>query len=146
MGLSPLGRKGTGTFFGLDAWTQRDHQTGRKMSLSPASWERFSGGCGSSRVLVYFARLVVSGDLLCYAGDIASSSFTTNGRVMPEGTIEKLTEKGFGFISLPGGKDIFFHSSNLEGVQYEDLHEGQKVSFVEGRGPKGPRAEQVKPV
>ena len=59
---------------------------------------------------------------------------------------EKLTDKGFGFIALSGGKDIFFHSSNLEGVQYEDLHEGQKVSFVEGRGPKGPRAEQVKPV
>jgi len=65
---------------------------------------------------------------------------------MPEGTIKKLTDKGFGFIALPGGKDIFFHSSNLEGVQYEDLYEGQKVSFVEGRGPKGPRAEQVKPV
>jgi cold shock protein len=65
---------------------------------------------------------------------------------MPEGTIKKLTDKGFGFIALPGGKDIFFHSSGLEGVQYEDLHEGQKVSFVEGRGPKGPRAEQVRPV
>jgi cold shock protein len=69
-----------------------------------------------------------------------------NGRVMPEGTIKKLTDRGFGFIDLGGGKDIFFHSSGLEGVQYEDLHEGQKVSFVEGRGPKGPRAEQVKPV
>ena len=65
---------------------------------------------------------------------------------MPEGTIKKLTGKGFGFIALPGGKDIFFHSSSLEGVQYEDLHEGQKVSFVEGRGPKGPRAEQVTPI
>ena len=65
---------------------------------------------------------------------------------MPEGTIKKLTDKGFGFIALPGGKDIFFHSSNLDGVEYEDLQEGQRVSFVEGRGPKGPRAEQVKPV
>ena len=65
---------------------------------------------------------------------------------MPEGTIKKLTNKGFGFIALSGGKDIFFHSSNLEGVQYEELREGQRVSFVEGRGPKGPRAEQVKPV
>jgi CspA family cold shock protein len=65
---------------------------------------------------------------------------------MPEGTIKKLTEKGFGFIAAGGGKEFFFHMSNLEGVQYEDLYEGQKVSFVEGRGPKGPRAEQVKPV
>jgi cold shock protein len=65
---------------------------------------------------------------------------------MPEGTIKKLTDKGFGFISLSGGKDIFFHSSSVEGVRYEELYEGQVVSFVEGRGPKGPRAEQVKPV
>jgi cold shock protein len=65
---------------------------------------------------------------------------------MPEGTIKKLTDKGFGFIALAGGKDLFFHSSSLEGVEYESLREGQKVSFVEGRGPKGPRAEQVKPI
>ena len=69
-----------------------------------------------------------------------------NGQAMPEGIIKKLTDRGFGFISLPDGKDIFFHSSSLEGVQYEDLHEGRKVSFVEGRGPKGLRAEHVKPV
>ncbi len=65
---------------------------------------------------------------------------------MPEGTIKKLTDRGFGFIARPGGEDIFFHSSSLEGVQFEDLRVGQKVSFVEGRGNKGPRAEQVKPV
>ena len=40
----------------------------------------------------------------------------------------------------------FFHSSNLEGVSYEDLQEGQRVSYTEGSGPKGPRAENVKPV
>ena len=65
---------------------------------------------------------------------------------MPEGTIKKLTDKGFGFIAVSGNKDVFFHSSNLEGVQFEELYEGQKVSFVEGHGPKGPRAEQVTPV
>ena len=62
---------------------------------------------------------------------------------MPEGTIKKLTDKGFGFIDTEGG-DIFFHHSNLEGIQYEQLQEGQRVQFVEGRGPKGPRAEEVK--
>lgn len=62
---------------------------------------------------------------------------------MPEGTIKKLTDKGFGFIDTEGG-DMFFHHSNLEGIQYEQLQEGQRVEFVEGRGPKGPRAEQVK--
>lgn len=65
---------------------------------------------------------------------------------MPEGTIKTLTKKGFGFIQTPNGMEIFFHSSGLEGVQYEDLREGQKVSFVEGQSPKGPRAEQVKPL
>jgi CspA family cold shock protein len=84
--------------------------------------------------------------MVCFPGDISARISTTNGRVMAEGTIKKLTDKGFGFIALPGGKDIFFHSTGLEGVQYENLHEGQKVSFVEGRGPKGSRAEQVKPV
>jgi CspA family cold shock protein len=65
---------------------------------------------------------------------------------MAEGTIKKLTEKGFGFIETGGEKDLFFHMSNLEGVTYEELHEGQRVSYTEGMGPKGPRAENVKPV
>ncbi len=65
---------------------------------------------------------------------------------MAEGTIKRLTDRGFGFIDIGGDKDIFFHSSNLEGVSYEELHEGQRVSYTEGHGPKGPRAENVKPV
>lgn len=65
---------------------------------------------------------------------------------MAEGTIKKLTEKGFGFIDTGSGNDIFFHMSNLEGVRYEELQEGQAVSFNEGHGPKGPRAENVRPV
>lgn len=65
---------------------------------------------------------------------------------MPEGKIKKLTDKGFGFIDTGTGKDLFFHSSAVQGVRYADLHEGQKVSFTEGRGQKGPCAENVKPV
>ena len=65
---------------------------------------------------------------------------------MAEGTIKKLTDKGFGFIDTESGTDMFFHSSNLEGVTYEELHEGQRVSYTEGSGPKGPRAENVKPI
>jgi len=65
---------------------------------------------------------------------------------MAEGTIKRLTDKGFGFIDTGSGKDLFFHSSNVEGVSYEELHEGQQVSFTEGRGEKGPMAENVKPV
>ena len=65
---------------------------------------------------------------------------------MAEGSIKRLTDRGFGFIDIGGGKDIFFHSSDLEGVSYEELQVGQRVSYTEGRGPKGPRAENVKPV
>lgn len=65
---------------------------------------------------------------------------------MPEGTIKSLTQKGFGFISTGSDKDLFFHMSSVEGVRYEDLREGQRVSYTEGRGPKGPRAESVRPV
>jgi cold shock protein len=65
---------------------------------------------------------------------------------MAEGTIKKLTDKGFGFISTTDGEDLFFHSSGLQGVSFDELREGQKVSYTEGRGPKGPRAENVTPV
>jgi CspA family cold shock protein len=61
-----------------------------------------------------------------------------------EGTIKRLTDKGFGFISTGSGKDLFFHSSALEGVTFEELREGQRVTFTEGEGPKGPRAESVR--
>jgi cold shock protein len=65
---------------------------------------------------------------------------------MPEGTIKKLMDKGFGFISTGEAKDLFFHSKNLEGVSFDELREGQKVSFTKGQGPKGPQAENVKVV
>jgi CspA family cold shock protein len=65
---------------------------------------------------------------------------------MAEGTIKRLTDKGFGFIETAGGQDLFFHMSAVEGCRFEDLQQSQKVSFVEGQGPKGPRAEHVKPV
>ncbi|MCA9198291.1 MAG: cold shock domain-containing protein [Planctomycetales bacterium] len=65
---------------------------------------------------------------------------------MSEGTIKKLvTDKGFGFISGNSG-EVFFHHSALVGTTIEDLREGQSVEFEMGRGPKGPRAENVRPV
>jgi len=65
---------------------------------------------------------------------------------MAEGTIKKLTDKGFGFINTGKEKDLFFHSSSVQGVSFSELYEGQQVSFTEGRGQKGPCAENVKPV
>lgn len=65
---------------------------------------------------------------------------------MPEGTIKKLTDKGFGFINTGKDKDLFFHSSQVVEASFEELREGQKVAYTEGRSPKGPCAENVKPV
>ena len=65
---------------------------------------------------------------------------------MEQGTIKRITDKGFGFISPAdnqGNKDMFFHSSNVEGVDFNDLREGQEVTYNVGQGPKGPRAENV---
>jgi CspA family cold shock protein len=63
---------------------------------------------------------------------------------MAEGIIKRMTDKGFGFIQTGSGADLFFHKSSVEGARFEDLREGQRVSFNEGQGPKGPRAENVK--
>jgi CspA family cold shock protein len=64
---------------------------------------------------------------------------------MPQGTIKKLlSDKGFGFIDGERG-DLFFHHSAIEGATIETLTVGQEVTYKEGRGPKGPRAESVRP-
>ncbi len=65
---------------------------------------------------------------------------------MPEGKIKRLTDRGFGFIDTGGNDDMFFHMSSLSGVTFEQLREGQAVSYDVGQGPKGPRAENVRPL
>jgi CspA family cold shock protein len=77
----------------------------------------------------------------------AASIQTTNtgNAEMAEGIIKKL-KKGFGFIDIGGRKDLFFHSSAVQGVSFQELREGQKVSYTEGQSPTGPCAENVKPV
>jgi len=64
---------------------------------------------------------------------------------MAQGKIKKIiADKGFGFIEGERG-DIFFHHSSLVDTTIEALQEGQTVEYEEGRGPKGPRAENVRP-
>lgn len=61
------------------------------------------------------------------------------------GTIKKLTDKGFGFIAVEGqAKDLFFHSKSLVGAAFNELQEGQAVSFDVEDSPKGPNAVNVK--
>ena len=61
------------------------------------------------------------------------------------GVIKKVTEKGFGFISSESlGKDVFFHSNSLVGVTFDELREGDAVSFDTEESPKGLNAVNVK--
>ena len=64
---------------------------------------------------------------------------------MAQGTIKKLiADKGFGFIDGERG-DLFFHHTAIVGASIETLTVGQEVTYEEGQGPKGPRAENVQP-
>lgn len=61
-----------------------------------------------------------------------------------EGTIKKLTDKGFGFIAIDGEeKDLFFHRNEVKSPNYEELREGDRVSFDKSESPKGPNATNV---
>jgi len=63
---------------------------------------------------------------------------------MQQGTIKRLTDRGFGFIGRDGEeKDLFFHSNELKGVAFNELREGDKVTFEVTDGPKGPSATNV---
>lgn len=60
------------------------------------------------------------------------------------GTIKTLTDRGFGFISREGEtKDLFFHSKDLNGITFEELKQGDTVSFEIQNGEKGPSAVNV---
>jgi CspA family cold shock protein len=77
----------------------------------------------------------------CAAG-IQQQRITT---MAMNGTIKRLvSEKGFGFVAAEDGSEYFFHQSACAGTRFDDLREGQAVTFEKGQGPKGPRAENVK--
>jgi len=65
---------------------------------------------------------------------------------MAKGTIKKLIkDKGYGFIQTEEGKDLFFHQSQLQGLEYTSLNEGQQVEYEAGTGRGGrPEAAKVK--
>ena len=64
---------------------------------------------------------------------------------MIKGTIRRLMDRGYGFIKTEQDEDLFFHSNNLEGVEFNSLSEGQEVEFEKGQGRDGrPQATNVK--
>jgi cold shock protein len=63
---------------------------------------------------------------------------------MEQGEIARLMDKGYGFIRREGqDKDVFFHANELQNVAFNDLKEGDKVTFEMSDGMKGPQATKV---
>jgi CspA family cold shock protein len=63
---------------------------------------------------------------------------------MAQGVIKRLTDKGFGFIGVEGEeKDYFFHATELQNAEFNDLREGDNVEFEVAQGDKGPQAVNV---
>jgi CspA family cold shock protein len=61
------------------------------------------------------------------------------------GTIKRLvSDKGFGFVLAEDGNEYFFHQSAFPQGRFDDLREGQALTFEKGQGPKGPRAENIR--
>ncbi len=85
----------------------------------------------------------LASDVLHGVLDIECYMLRARSYVVSQGTIKKITDKGFGFIQGDRG-DIFFHSSAVVESSFDALREGQVVEYSEGRGPKGPCAENVK--
>ena len=62
-----------------------------------------------------------------------------------DGTIKRITDRGFGFIAAADGTEYFFHQSACTTTPIDGMREGDTVTFTLGQGPKGPRAENVRP-
>ena len=64
---------------------------------------------------------------------------------MAQGTVKWFNaEKGYGFIAVDGGQDLFVHYTAIDMEGYRILEDGQRVEFEVGQGPKGPQAESVR--
>jgi CspA family cold shock protein len=76
---------------------------------------------------------------------MAGTASRTKKVKMAQGTVKWFNgDKGYGFIAVEGGPDVFVHFSAITGGGYRSLEEGQKVEFEITQGQKGPQAENVR--
>jgi CspA family cold shock protein len=66
---------------------------------------------------------------------------------MHKGTVKRIMrERGFGFILAEDGREIFFHRSELQNVDFNELKEGDHLEFSVTKGNKGPQASDIKKI
>ena len=66
---------------------------------------------------------------------------------MHTGKIKKIvSDRGFGFIDDTDGREVFFHQSALEGIEFSALKSGQEVEFEVEKSDKGPRAINIRAI
>jgi CspA family cold shock protein len=78
-------------------------------------------------------------------GERSARVIEKRGVVVAQGTVKWFnSEKGFGFIEVDGGSDVFVHYSAIQMDGYKSLEEGQRVEFEVTQGQKGPQADAVR--
>jgi cold shock protein len=82
------------------------------------------------------------------AQDVPPNGHPQQEKYMAEGTVKWFNaDKGYGFIAPDDGTpDVFVHHSAIKVDGFRSLQDNQRVSYTAGRGPKGPQAEEVRPL
>ena len=114
---------------------------GREKFQPPGSWPAARSTPPARSVTGWPKAIVASADPLAMAG----AASTTKKVKMAQGTVKWFNgDKGYGFIAVEGGPDVFVHFSAITGGGHRSLEEGQKVEFDITQGQKGPQAENVR--
>jgi cold shock protein len=119
-----------------------------RQSYSLAEPGRFAQPGGKRATGFRFSARSVTGwpdQVASAAPAMAGRGSTTKRSRWCEGTVKWFNgDKGYGFIAVEGGPDVFVHVSAITGGGYRGLDEGQKVEFDITQGQKGPQAENVR--
>ena len=106
----------------------------------PGSWPAARSTPPARSVTGWPKAIVARGPLA-----IAGAASTTKKVKMTQGTVKWFNgDRGYGFIAVEGGPDVFVHVSAIAGGGYRSLEEGQKVEFDITQGQKGPQADNVR--